>query len=190
MSEETYIPFADIVVELKRLCDTGKTGVLFIATRKNKSAQIMLSNGAIVFIYFFNKRGKDALSLMLEIQAGRFKFQEGAITARPMDLPPTSEIIQYLMNGTGISDTSSVQATQTVPPQQQNSDGPALSSLVRQQLEDALAKYIGPMAAIICEDHLGSARDVLTAIESLASEIPGEELANQFRTEAKQKLGV
>ena len=72
MNQDTYIPFADIVLELEKLCDAGKTGVLSVVTPKNKSAQIMLSKGTIVFVYFFNKRGKDALSLMMEMERNNF----------------------------------------------------------------------------------------------------------------------
>lgn len=188
MNQETYIPFADIVVELKKLCDAEKTGVLFVVTRKNKSAQIMLSKGNIIFVYFFNKRGKDALSLMMEIEAGRFRFQEGATTAKPMNLPPTSEILQYLMSGAKPSEVINVRPVQAV----ETAGEPTVSSLTieqRDKLEYALAKYIGPMATIICEDSLEGVPDLTAAINALAAEIPDQGKAELFRKEARQQLG-
>lgn len=189
MNQESYTPFADIVVELKKLCDAGKTGVLFVATKKNKSAQIMLDGGTIVFVYFFTKRGKDALSLMMEIEAGRFRFQEGKITAKPMNLPPTPEILEYLMSGAKPSEVVNLTPAQsdtrsTVPPERQ------LSLEDRDNLEFMLSKYIGPMAAIICEDTLDSVSDLEAAVEALASEIPEATKAEEFRTDAKGRLGL
>lgn len=190
MSDETYIPFGEIVVELKKLCDAGKTGVLFLATRKNKSAQIMLDGGNIVFVYFFNRRGVEALTLMLEIEAGRFRFQEGSITAKPMDLPPTADILQNLMNGAGMDAVSATTTSTTASAQISDQVASSLSPDHRRELEDALAKYIGPMASIICDDHLDSATDLHAAIDALASEIPAAEKAAQFKAEAQQRLGV
>jgi len=190
MNQDTYIPFADIVLELEKLCDAGKTGVLSVVTPKNKSAQIMLSKGTIVFVYFFNKRGKDALSLMMEMEAGRFRFQEGAITAKPMNLPPTQEIVQYLLSGAKPSEVINVRPA---PPPEVVA-GPAASAALtleqRDKLEYALSKYIGPMATIICEDSLDGVADLSAAIEALATEIPDSGKADQFRSDARQQLGL
>ncbi len=190
MNQDIYIPFADIVLELEKLCDEGKTGVMSVVTPKNKSAQIMLSKGTIVFVYFFNKRGKDALSLMMEMEAGRFRFQEGAITAKPMNLPPTQEILQYLLSGAKPSEVINVRPTTLPEVAAGPASGGTLTLEQRDKLEYALSKYIGPMATIICEDSLDGVGDVRAAIEALAIEIPNSSKADQFRRDAKQQLGL
>jgi hypothetical protein len=48
---------------------------VFIATRDNHIAQIMLDRGEIVFIFFAGKRGQEALNLLTKIREGRFRFQ-------------------------------------------------------------------------------------------------------------------
>ena len=75
MSED-YIPFPDLVDKISSFCSKKETGLLFIATKANRSAQIVLENGKIVFVYFYNKQGQEALDLMLTIKAGRYKFQK------------------------------------------------------------------------------------------------------------------
>ncbi|WP_163338424.1 DUF4388 domain-containing protein [Desulfopila sp. IMCC35008] len=195
MSEETYIPFRDLVNELEQLCSAQKTGVFFIATKANRSAQLMMEDGKIVFIYFFNKRGRDGLKLMTQIKAGRFRFQEGPINAKPMDLPPTPEIIDFLRSaasGTeaeGIADTVEAPSLKKTDEPTASSAGAGLTPDQKDKLEDLLAVYIGPMAAIICEDHLDTAPDLNTAIEALASEVPSADQAASFRNEAQKKLG-
>lgn len=189
MNQEEFTPFPEIVSELERLCREKRTGVLFLATKANRSAQIMLDEGEIVFLYFFNKRGKEALQLMAEIHAGRFRFQEGSITAQRMELPPTADILQVLAG----------QKIEVRQRQQIGAGGTSfgtgtsggivvLTGAQRSLLEDSLASFIGPMASIICEEHLDSVSDVMAAIAALAAEIPSAKQAAQFRAEVLEKL--
>lgn len=191
MNQEEFTPFPEIVSELERLCREKRTGVLFLATKANRSAQIMLDEGEIVFLYFFNKRGREALQLMAEISAGRFRFQEGSIIAKRMDLPSTADILRFLagqevddkqQTGTGGKSAGSQKGIRA-------SGGiVALTDAQRSLLEESLASFIGPMASIICEEHLDTVSDVVAAVEALAAEIPSENQAAQFRTEVLEKL--
>lgn len=195
MSDETYIPFKDLVNELEQLCNAGKTGVFFIATKANRSAQLMMEDGKLVFIYFFNKRGRDGLKLMTQIKAGRFRFQDGPITAQPMDLPPTSEIIAFLRTAASGQEPEDIAAPAVAPATGTTSEaapspaGEGLTAVQKDKLENLLAVYIGPMAAIICEDHLDTVQDISAAIEALASEVPSADQAASFKNEAKKQLG-
>lgn len=175
---QDYIPFPEIVSELKKLCTQRVTGTVFIATKANRSAQVILDKGEIVFIYFFNKRGEEALELMSTIRAGRYRFQEGGVTRRS-PLPSTDAILQSLLSGQKVID----QVTE------QRLNGPGLSQEQKNVLETCLAGYIGPMAGIICEDHLGVASDLQAAIDALVAEIPSPEQAEKFRVMVLAKLG-
>ncbi len=175
---QDYIPFPEIISELKKLCTQRVTGTVFIATKANRSAQVIIDKGEIVFIYFFNKRGEEALELMSTIRAGRYRFQEGAVTRRS-PLPSTDAILQSLLSGQKVTD-------QVV---EKRLTGPGLSQEQKNILESCLAGYIGPMAGIICEDHLGVASDLQAAIDALAAEIPSPEQAEKFRAMVLEKLG-
>ncbi len=192
MNQETHIPFAEIVSEISRLCNERQTGTLFISTRANRSVQIMLQDGNIVYVYFFNKRGREALALMKEIKGGRFRFQEGAVIARPMDLPSTSEILQDLLTLADQkwegADRSTASAGASAMPSG-GGGGLGLTSAQQNVLEQALVAFIGPMASIICEEVFETAGDLASAVESMAGEIPSQEQAARFRQEVLQKLG-
>jgi hypothetical protein len=177
MTQE-YIPFPEIVAELRKLCIQAVTGTLFVATKANRSAQLMLDKGEIVFIYFFNKRGKEALELMSTIRAGRFRFQEGAVSRRT-PLPPTDAILQALIDGHKISDQDIEKPIST---------GLGLSQEQKTVLESCLAEFIGPMAAIICEDHLDVAANLQAAVDALAAEIPSSDQAKKFKAIVLGKL--
>ena len=177
MTQE-YIPFPEIVAELRKLCIQAVTGTLFVATKANRSAQLMLDKGEIVFVYFFNKRGKEALELMSTIRAGRFRFQEGGVSRRT-PLPPTDAILQSLIDGYKIPDQDI---------QEPLSIGLGLSQEQKTVLEACLAEFIGPMAGIICEDHLDVAANLQDAVDALAAEIPSPDQAKKFKAIALEKL--
>lgn len=174
---QNYIPFSEIVAALKKLCMQRVTGTLFIATKANRSAQVALDRGEIVFLYFFNKRGQEALDLMSTIRAGRYRFQEGPVSRRCV-LPSTDTLLQSLTSGENFVDQADDQ------PQ----TGPGLTKEQKNILETTLAGYIGPMAGIICEDHLGAATDLEAAINALVAELPPSVSAEKFRAMVAQKL--
>lgn len=175
---QDYIPFPKIVAEIEKLCAQSLTGTLFVATKANRSAQLTIENGEIVFVYFFNKRGEEALELMSTIRAGRYRFQEGAVSRRD-PLPPTENILKSLLGG----ELAGGQVSEKIPV------GSGLSQDQKKILESCLAGFIGPMAGIICEDHLDAVADIQTAINALASEIPSPESAEQFKTKVLATLG-
>lgn len=175
---QDYIPFTEIVAALKKLCGQRVTGTMFVATKANRSAQVILDRGEIVFLYFFNKRGEEALDLMSTIRAGRYRFQEGPVSRRSA-LPSTDAILQSLSSGQNFVDQAG----------EQQSIGPGLTEEQKNVLETCLAGYIGPMAGIVCEDHLGAAADLDAAIDALAAEIPSSVQAEKFRAMVVLKLG-
>jgi hypothetical protein len=174
MSED-YIPFPELVDIISSFCSKKETGLLFIATKANRSAQIVLENGKIVFVYFYNKQGQEALDLMLTIKAGRYKFQKNATSPRRSTLPSTEKILEHLSGGRLVDAPAAKIAR-------------GLSSEQKQFLEAALAEYIGPMATIICDDHLDQAPDMTSAVDALASEIPSEDQAQKFRSQVASSM--
>jgi hypothetical protein len=182
MTQE-YIPFSEIVSEIAKLCKQKATGTLFVVTSDNRSAQMMLDKGEIVYIFFSSKRGEEALQLMSTIHHARYRFQEGGVVARRMPLPATQAVIQSLINGS----SESFAATSDKQPQKA-SNGSTLSAEQKKVLETCLADCIGPMAAIICEDYFNSASDLQTVIEALSGEIPSAGQVQKFRTMVAEKL--
>ena len=179
-----YTPFSGIIIELKRLCESRTTGTLFIATKKNRSAQVMIEKGEIVFLYFSNKRGQEALELMsTTIKAGTYRFQAGKVTSKRVALPKTSSMLQILA-GVGGQNNSEMELVQRAP-----AGANALNYKQKTVLEECLAEYIGPIAAIVCEDHLDSAVDFSTAVDLLAAEISSIDQRGQFREKVMERIG-
>lgn len=184
---QDYIPFSEIILEIGKICKQKATGTLFVSTSDNRSAQIMLDRGEIVFVFFSGKRGQEALMLMSKIEEGRFRFQEGGVVARRMALPSNQEILQALSGAPSQSVTSSWAAPAV--PEKKAPTGGGLSAEQKSVLEACMADCIGPMAAIICEDHFSSIGDLKSAIEALAEEIPSAAQAKKFREMVAERLG-
>lgn len=181
---QDYIPFQAIIDKLEEFCTQQASGILFIATKGNRSAQIVLENGKIVFVYFYNKQGTEALKLMLTIEAGKYKFQKNATSPRRSPLPSTDKILRFLNRETDNTVPPEPPEPTEVTEQVQSS----LNDNQKRILETVLAEYIGPMAAIICEDHLDSAPDITAAIDALVSEIPSPDQAQKFRLQVATAL--
>ena len=178
---QDYIHYSEITLEIGWLCDQKASGTVFIATRDNHIAQMMLDRGEIVFIFFAGKRGQEALNLVTEIREGRYRFQEGGVVSRGMPLPPTQDILLALSSGPGQVPSSTHEAHAP--------EGKGLSAAQKTLLESCLADCIGPMAAIICEDHFASASSFQAAVDALAAEIPSPGQARKFREMVAKGVG-
>ena len=162
---QDYKPLKDIVDEIGRLHRSRATGTLFVATGSNKSAQILFEDGDITSIYFFNRHGRDALEKMSTIKVGRYRFQEGFTPVRKrVDLPDTSVIIDKLKSFCGAEPSS-----ETV---QFSGPGGGITEEEKSVLEKSLVEYIGPMAAIVCEDFFHQEMDLQEIVEKLAWKFP------------------
>ena len=178
---QAHIPLRSLVAELRQLCQERRTGFLFITTDKNRLAQINLDKGEIVFVSFQGKQGENVLPLMRQIHAGQAQFHEKAVSAFRGSLPPTEAILSYL-GGTDDGAESVGSETSAKP-----SNG-GLPQETKVMLERVLTEFIGPMAAIVCAEHLETAQDLESAMEILASKIPNPEHASRFKDEVRAKL--
>ena len=181
---QAYAPFSDLVAALQQWSREQRTGIVYVATDTNHSAQINLEHGEIIFLVFKAKLGLSALALMPTINACRFRFAEGAVGAQSRaPLPATSAILDQLASSARRSDPGVRQEPFAAGPQ-------AISSEAKTILERALAEYIGPMVAIVCPEHFEQARDLKSTIDALACEIPKPEQALRFKEEVSRKLGL
>nr|MDQ2693997.1 hypothetical protein [Pseudomonadota bacterium] len=142
--DNAYKPLPLLVDELRRLHRQRRTGTLFIATEDNQLLRAGLQDGEIISLSFRNRRGADALNPARQIRAGRARFEPGMLMPchGQQPLPPTPQLLDYLSGGDA--------PPAAAPPV----SGGGLSELQRTVLEEELADAIGPMAAIVCAEHL------------------------------------
>ncbi len=198
--EPAPVPYRQIVAELAALCGAGRTGTLFMATTDNQSARIGLTQGEITSLVFRNQRGLEALDHLRKIVAARINFSD-AVMDRGVrgDLPATPDLLGML----GADEPPAVAPTRPAPlaapptaPAPPPSPSAADAQLARVQavIETELTEYLGPMAVVICREHVaraatgGPPHDVRQIVEAVAREIGDRPKEERFRQQVLSRL--
>jgi hypothetical protein len=169
VGDEGLLPHDRLIDELHSLCVAGRSGTMFIITGENHAAQFVLRGGTIVCLTYRLSRGLDALPSMRTFTAGRFRFQDETIDRTDPGLPPTPDLLAML---------SPEHPGAVAPPQTKPTLGIARPpDSLRLLIERELAEFLGPMASLICEEHLtravnlDSPESLARLVEAIASEI-------------------
>ena len=190
--EPAPVPYRQIVTELAALCRARRTGTLFIATTDNQSARIGLREGEISSLAFRNQRGLEALINLRKISAGRINFTDAVMDRGPRgDLPMTVDLLAML----GTDDFPPIVPTRPEPdPPPPASAADAQLTRAKAVIEAELTEYLGPMAVVICREHMARAaaasppHDVRQIVEALAREIGDRAKEERFRQQVLSRL--
>lgn len=177
VSDEGLRPHDRLIDELHSLCVAGRSGTMFIITGENHAAQFVLRGGAIVCLTYRLLRGLDALPSMRTFTAGRYRFQDEIVERTDPGLPSTPDLLAMLIP----EHRGAVGPPQTEP----TASTVRASDSLRPLIERELAEYLGPMASLICEEHLVRAID-LDSPQSLARLV--EAIANEIGDPTKEAL--
>jgi hypothetical protein len=190
--EPAPVPYRQIVTELAALCRAQRTGTLFIATTDNQSARIGLREGEISSLAFRNQRGLEAIIQLRKIVAGRINFTDAVMDRGPRgDLPMTVDLLAML----GTDDFPPIVPTRPEPdPPPPASAADAQLTRAQAVIEAELTEYLGPMAVVICREHIaraaaaGPPHDVRQIVEALAREIGDRAKEERFRQQVLARL--
>lgn len=191
MEEENSMSLG-LLTKLKAVVNEKLSGVVFIASSDNRSAQISVLEGGMVFALCQGKKGGEAIKLIAQMPQIRFRFQEGAVPPTRADMPSAEEIFRWLdipQNSGGFNKP----VDRTMPPSpgikvNSSVSGKGITSEQKITVQEILAECIGPMAKIICEDHLDSVSTLQEGIEAIAADIPKEQ-AVRFKSNVLRMLG-
>ena len=182
---------ANLVSEMQRISNNQVTGILFLVSGDNRSAQISFLDGKMVYALCQGKKGGNALDLVANMSELRFRFQEGAIPPLRIDMPSLSAFSSQLLkkNTVARGDKTIVKTKNDHAPLSgsQQSKGQSLDENQKKIIQEVLADCIGPMASILCEDHLDSKNTVEDVIEAIAAEIPADQ-ATRFKDIVLRRL--
>lgn len=179
LKPEDLVSLAVVVDQIKALCRAHSSGIVFLTTEENRMAQVHLNAGHVVTVVCRNKRGFVAIQLMRDIHRAHMRFDQSHIPAADSDELLTEVFFDYL---------STAQPALSKPAET-NEPGTDLTADVQITLQKLLAKFIGPMAEFICQDHFAGAPNALHAIDAIANEIPDKEDARKFRADAARAIG-
>lgn len=160
----TSVP--DFVEQLKKYCLSNSDGCVFITSvADNRSGRVILDAGKITDIGYANYRGTVAIHAISGLDKIRYRFSDVQVNfVTDSSLPSTDAILSKLLL------TSDEPVARKVSPAA--GGGGVLN---KQYIEDCLIDIIGPMGAILCEEHLHGESDTTVAISNIVAELSGEE---------------
>jgi hypothetical protein len=186
MSKEKQLSsYKEIVWKLRHICDGGDTGTFSLATRENHYASISMKDGQIIGVTYRQSKGPAALENIRKVSAGRCTFAPGILRNSEVDasLPSSKAIFEYLGIGEikpAITARINGPASNTEPSENQN-------GAARQAIELEATEYLGPMAAIICEEHfarVGNLHDeenMWRVLEGIAGDVGDKAKGKEFK---------
>jgi hypothetical protein len=184
-SGDAGLGYRELIGEVRRLSAEGRTGTVFITTSDNHSVRFVLRGGTISAVGFGLQTGLAAVTSITRIIGGRLSFSDGLLQHESQaELPPTAELLTLL--GGAAADAGDGGGAGT---------GLLATSLNRSStiLEAELVEYLGPMARVVCNEHLtraarSGATSLNDVIESLARELGDRDKAARFTERVRARL--
>ena len=204
MALPEFTPFVQLLDRIAGFCAQGETATIMLVSDDNRMAQIHLDGGRIVFVLCRGRRGRDGLDILRTMQNARLSMDRPSVGSNDPLPWSTEAILDYLYGSiTDLPEAGSPASTllpgvarrpapAAVPAQAPAAPAgkPGLTDAQRTIFENALATYIGPMAAIVCGDYFDEATDLRVLTQKLAGEIPNAEQAAKFKADISKALGI
>ena len=196
MAQPEFTPFVELLDRIAGFCAQGHTATVMLVSDDNRMAQIHLLGGRIIFILCRGRRGRDGLSIMRTMQRARMTLDRPSVAQNEPLEWSTEVILDYLYGSIDALPEGGAHTTllpgiarrpAAVPSQASAS---VLSAEQRSVFETTLAKYIGPMAEIVCADYFDEVSDLRALAMNLAGEIPTPDQAAKFRADIGKALAI
>lgn len=174
--------------ELTKIVSEKLSGIMFVTSDDNKSAQMYIQNGIVVYAQCQGKKGKDAIDLMSKMNGIRFKFQKGPVPSSKIDMPSFDKIVSKIGK---VSTKSNVSVKYHDKKEMLDAAASVNKSTLSDEkialVREILTECIGPMALFVVEDNIGSAKTINELVDVLANELPSKQ-AKIFRENVEKKL--
>jgi hypothetical protein len=188
MATLDFVPFPSLITQIADMCRRGLSGSVQLVSDDNRMAQLHLRAGQIVYVMCRGRRGQDALGIMKTMRNARLSVDNEAVVNSDSAGLHTADILAFLAGSLehlpGVdAATAAAAPARTAAAAAAPASASFLTPQLRQVCQQLLARYIGPMAAIVCDDHFDSAPDARTLAHALAAEIPNADQSAKFKAE-------
>ena len=185
-----FRPLIEILRDLKALALQKASGFFFVVTEDNHSCTIRLRSGQIEDVVFSRHRSDEAVQLLAKVPAGRARFQADPAAAGAARVSLGEASLSWLMGGFEKS-AATAAATPAAPRVGAvNVNVQGLSEEQRATIERIALNYLGPIAALLCDEALSVPGSIERALVQIASNLPARDQEDQFLAEARAALGL
>jgi len=172
--------FALLAGEIQKLCTAGASGTLYATTEDNHSARIVVEGGDIVSLVVGRLRGTAGIDRLKAAGVSRYRFQRDQVV-----LGNTAEAVPL-----------SALLAEGEPLPLDSIEVPGVGDDVLEIICREAVECMGPMAHMICADHLRGAATTdgmaaaLTAIGSeMGDPVLGRDFLNRVQSRLRQRQG-
>jgi hypothetical protein len=149
MTDTCSADYHAIIEVLKDLVAQRRSGTLFITSAEKHAAHFVLKDGVVCACGYRFKRGMAAVEAIRRMTGGSYRFEANIVCAKSTtDLPDTHSLLALLDDVEPPANTTPA-ATGAAP----IATPPRMAPLVA-MVQEQLTQYLGPVAAICCEDYL------------------------------------
>jgi hypothetical protein len=183
-----FRPLSEVLRELGALVQKKVSGYFFIATESNHSSTILLRNGHVDEVTFSRYRSDEAVRQLALVSAARARFQPGTIGASASRKPLGEAALQWLLGG--FEKDAVMRQRPAVPAERSESTAPRVMDAAarREAVEHVALSYLGPIAALLCDEAFAGSNDMDKVLETLASNLSSPEEIERFMKEARSAL--
>lgn len=185
-----FRPLIEILRDLKALALQRASGFFFVVTEDNHSCTIRLRSGQIEDVVFSRHRSDEAVQLLAKVPAGRARFQADPAAAGAARVSLGEASLSWLMGGFEKSPSVAAATPATPRAGAVNVNVQGLSEEQRATIERIALNYLGPIAALLCDEALGVPGSIDRALVQIASNLPARDQEDQFLAEARAALGL
>ena len=161
--------------EIRQLCAGGESGTLFVTTENNHSVRIVVDAGSIVSIVAGRVKGAAVIARLKAEGVLRYRFQRDMVMRGGDDDGVPLALLED-------DDLSLAPADIEVPD---------VSREALEIIRSEAVECMGPMAHMICEDHLRnvvSPAGMAKALAAISVEIGDAALAREFQSRVQLRL--
>jgi hypothetical protein len=156
----------------------GRTGTLMVVFDDNSIGRFYLAGGLLATGRYRNKEGQEALGLTSGRSVANVRFHENADLVRSAELIDGVDVPQAAPTAPRVASRPAASAAPVYT-------GPKLTHVMRTGLEELLAEYVGPVAAVLLAE-LPENIDVDSAIDQISREISDSSSAAEFVRNARK----
>lgn len=185
-----FRPLIEILRDLKALALQKASGFFFVVTEDNHSCTIRLRGGQIEDVVFSRHRSDEAVQLLAKVPAGRARFQADPAAAGAARVSLGEASLSWLMGGFEKSPAVAAAAPAAPRAGAVNVNVQGLSEEQRATIERIALNYLGPIAALLCDEALGVPGSIDRALVQIAANLPARDQEDRFLAEARAALGL
>lgn len=178
--DKHFVSVIVLVNALRHWCNERRSGTVFFVSDDSHAGFFCLREGKVVYLNYHGSKNKTALQKMQSISKLSYRIDEQQRFNLSTSEFEHNEFVFSSLSGK----SAGLEASITEPADLGALVSEGISATSKDRLEQALVEYIGPMAAIVCQEVFAQKSSFDNVVNDMASRIPNRRRAQEFMQQA------